>query len=230
MATATATTLTVNRREPAGSRAARRLRREGIVPGVVYGGGKDPVAFQVESRVLRLALSHAGAVLDLSVDGEASTPVVVKELNRHPVSGDAIHIDLFRVRLDRPIQATVALELVGTDDAPGVKEGGVLEHVTRELTIEALPTDIPDSIQHDVSQMEIGDTVTLAELTAPTTVKLMDDEEVVIATLTPPRLQVEEEPEIEEETEVVGEGEEAPEGDAEAEPEARGGEEESGGE
>jgi large subunit ribosomal protein L25 len=232
MATATSTTLAVNRRDPAGSRAARRLRREGRVPGVVYGGGKDPVPFQVESRVLRLALSHAGAVLDLSVDEEASTPVVVKELNRHPVSGDAIHIDLLRVRLDRPIQATVALELVGSEDAPGVKEGGVLEHVTRELTVEALPTDIPDSIQFDVSLMNIGDTVTLAELTPPEKVKLMDDEEVVIATLTPPRLQIEEEPEIEEETEVVGEGEEAPEGEGEAEgePEAAGGEEQSGGE
>jgi large subunit ribosomal protein L25 len=230
MATTTATTLTVTRREPAGSRAARRLRRDGVVPGVVYGGGEEPMSFQVESRVLRLALSHAGAVLDLSLDGEASTPVVLKELTRHPVSGDAIHVDLLRVRLDRPIQATVALELLGSDDAPGVKEGGVLEHVTRELTVEALPTDIPDSIQFDVSQMQIGDTITLAQLTPPGNVRLMDDEELVVATLTPPRLQVEEEPEIEEETELVGEGEEAPEGEAAAEPEAGGGEEESGGE
>jgi large subunit ribosomal protein L25 len=230
MATATTTALTVARRDPAGSRAARRLRHEGVVPGIVYGGGEDPVPFQVESRVLRLALSHAGAVLDLSIEGEASTPVVLKELIRHPVSGDAIHVDLLRVRLDRPIQATVALELVGSDDAPGVKEGGVLEHVTREVTVEALPNDIPDAIQHDVSEMVIGDTVTLAELRTPGNVKLLGDEEAVVATLTPPRLQVEEEPEIEEETEVVGEGEEAPEGAAEAEPDAGGGEEESGGE
>ncbi len=167
--------------------------------------------------MLRQALSHAGAVLDLSVDGEDWTPVVVKELTRHAVTGAAIHVDLLRVRLDRPIQATVTLELVGADDAPGVKEGGVLEHVTRELTIEALPTDIPDSIEHDVSEMVIGDTVTLEQLTAPEKVKLMDDPETVIATLTPPRLQVEEEPEIEEETELVGEeGEEAPEGEGEA--------------
>jgi large subunit ribosomal protein L25 len=235
MATATATTLEVTRRDPAGSRAARRLRREGLVPGVVYGGGKDPVSFQVEARILRMALSHAGAVLDLSVDGEDSTPVVLKELVRHPVTGDAIHVDLLRVRLDRPIQATVTLELVGADDAPGVKEGGVLEHVTRELTIEALPTDIPDSIQHDVSEMVIGDTVMLEQLLAPETVKVMDDPETVIATLTPPRLQVEEEPEIEEETELVGEeGEAPPEAEGatgeEAEAQAEGGEEGSGGE
>ena len=231
MATATATTLEVTRRDPAGSRAARRLRREGLVPGVVYGGGKEPVPFQVEARILRLALSHAGAVLDLSVEGEDSTPVVLKELTRHPVTGDAIHVDLLRVRLDRPIQATVTLELVGADDAPGVKEGGVLEHVTRELTIEALPTDIPDALQHDVSEMQIGDTIMLEALRAPQGVSLLDDPETVVATLTPPRLQAT--LEAEEETELVGEGEEAPEavGATGEEAEARAGDEEdSGGE
>ena len=158
-------------------------------------------------------------MLDLTIDGAGSTPVVVKELDRHPVTGATVHIDLLRVRLDQAIQATVVLELIGVDDAPGVKEGGVLEQVTRELTIEALPTEIPDSLQHDVSEMEIGDTLTLDALTAPSGVTLVDDPETVIATLTPPRLQLEEEPEIEEETELVAEGE-AAEGEA-AEP-ARG--------
>ncbi len=196
-----------------GSRAVRRLRRTGQVPGVVYGGSEPPVAFQVDGRELRVALAHAGAVFDLSIDGAGSTPVVVKELTRHPVHGQTIHIDFLRVRLDQAIQATVVLELTGTEDAPGVKEGGVLEHVTRELTVEALPTEIPDSLQHDVSEMVIGDTLTLEAVSAPEGVKLIDDPETVIATLSPPRLQVEEEPEIEEETELV-EGE-AP---AEAEP------------
>ncbi len=123
------------------------------------------------------------------------------------MSGETLHIDLLRVRLDQAIQATVVLELTGADDAPGVKEGGVLEQPTRELTVEALPNDIPDSLQHDVSEMVIGDTLTLAAVGAPANVKLIDDPETVIATLSPPRLQVEEEPEIEEETELVGEGE-----------------------
>jgi large subunit ribosomal protein L25 len=127
-----------------------------------------------------------------------------------------VHLDLLRVRLDQAIQSTVALELVGAEDAPGVKEGGILEHVTRELTIEALPNDIPDSLQHDVSEMVIGDTLTLESITAPGAVKLLDDPETVIATLVPPRLQVEEEPEIEAETEVVGEGEAPEEGESEA--------------
>jgi large subunit ribosomal protein L25 len=117
----------------------------------------------------------------------------------------------------------VVLELTAAEDAPGVKEGGVLEQITRELTIEALPTDIPDSLQHDVSEMQIGDTLALSAIRAPASLKLLDDPETVIATLTPPRLQVEEEPEIEEETEVVGEGEAAPEGEAAAEPAAEGG-------
>ncbi len=230
MATATST-LSVTSREPSGSRAARRLRREGGVPGVVYGGGQEPITFHVDARVLRQVLAHAGAVLDLSIDGQDSTPVVVKELSRHPVGGDALHVDLLRVRLDQPIQATVVLELTGAEDAPGVKEGGVLEHVTRELTIEALPNDIPDSLEHGVSEMQIGDTVTLAELRPPANVKLVGDEETVIATLTPPRLQVEEEPEIEEETELVGEAEEAPEGETPEQPEGGGEQEsESGGE
>ena len=206
------TALKVTAREPAGSRGARRLRREGDVPGIVYGGGEDPVAFQVQARDLRLALAHAGAVLDLEVEDAAPTPVVLKDLERHPVSGETMHIDLLRVRLDLKIQATVQLELTGAEDAPGVKEGGVLEHVTRELNIEALPTDIPDSIQHDVSDMVIGDTLTLESLRAPADVELIDDPETVIATLTPPRLQLEEEEEIEEETEVVGEGEEGEDG------------------
>jgi large subunit ribosomal protein L25 len=213
MARSDTTALSVAQREPAGSRATRRLRRDGKVPGVVYGGGEDPVAFAVDSRVLRQALAHAGAVLDLSVDGAGGTPVVLKELARHPVSGETMHVDLLRVRLDQAIQATVVLELTGADGAPGVKEGGVLEQINRELTIEALPTDIPDSMQHDVSEMQIGDTLTLAAITPPGSVRLLDDLEMVIATLSPPRLQVEEETEIEEETAVVGEGE-APAEDA----------------
>ncbi len=217
------TTLNVLAREPAGSRGARRLRRQGNVPGVVYGGGEDPISFQVPAGELRQALAHGGAVIDLAVAGAPATPVVVKELDRHPVSGDTMHVDLLRVRLDVKIEATVLLELTGAEDAPGVKEGGVLEHVTRELTIEALPNDIPDSIQHDVSAMVIGDTLTLDALIPPAEVALLDDPETVIATLTPPRLQLEEEAEIEEETEVVGEGEEGAEAAAEGADEGEGG-------
>ncbi len=205
MARTDSTALTITPREAAGSRQARRLRRQGTVPGVLYGGGQEPLPFQVSARTLRQALAHAGAVLDVTVEGGSSSPAVLKELNRHPVSGETVHVDLLRVRLDQSIQSTVILELTGVDESPGVRDGGVLEQVTRELTIEALPTDIPDTVTHDVSEMQIGDTLTLESVRAPAGVTLVDDPETVVATVTPPRLQVEPTEEIEEETEVVGE-------------------------
>jgi large subunit ribosomal protein L25 len=212
------TTLTVAPRSVEGSRANRRLRRTGLVPGVVYGGEGDPIPFQVEARVLRQALAHGGAVITLTVEGEGATPVVLKDQQRHPVTGDTLHVDLLRVDLRQKIHATVVLELTGADDAPGVKAGGVLEQVTRELNIEALPTEIPDAIEHDVSAAEIGDTITLDAVTIPAGVTLLDDVETVVATLSPPRLTVEPTDEIEQETEVVGEG--GAEGEAAAEGES----------
>jgi large subunit ribosomal protein L25 len=206
MADAT-TKLDVCSRAAEGSRAARRLRRSGRVPGIVYGGGGEPVSFDADARELRLALARSGAVLDLSVDGRRATPVVLKEAHRDPVRGESVHVDLLRVRLDEAIGAVVALELTGAEDAPGVKEGGVLEQITRELNVQALPTAIPESISHDIGEMQIGETIALAVLTAPAGVTLLDDPETVLATLSPPRLQTEEEEEIETETELVGEGE-----------------------
>ena len=208
----TATKLEVTTRKANGSRAARRLRRAGRVPGVVYGGDEEALGFDVDARELRVALASTGAVLDLSVDGAKPTPVVLKEAQRDPVRGHTVHVDLLRVRLDQAIDAIVPLELTGTDDAPGVKEGGVLEQITRELNVEALPTAIPESIVHPVGEMQIGDTIPLAAVTMPEGVTLLDEvEEAIVATLSPPRLQVEEEPEVEAETELVGEGAEAPE-------------------
>ncbi len=207
MASNDTTALKVAPREPGHSRATRRLRRTGEIPGVVYGGGEDPVSFQVGERTLRHALQDSGAVLQLEVEGGATGPVVVKELVRHPVTGVTMHLDLLRVRMDVAIQSTTILELTGSEDAPGVKEGGVLEHVTRELSIEALPGAIPDTIAFDVSGMQIGDNITLEQVNAPSGVTLLDDPETVVATLTPPRLQAEADDEIEAETEVVGEGE-----------------------
>src|ERR1700691_464468 len=155
------TKLNVNSRTGEGSRAARRLRRSGRVPGVLYGGGADPVGFDADARELRLALAGSGAVLDLSVDGEKATPVVLKEAQRDPVRGETTHVDLLRVRLDKPIHAVVPLELTGVDETPGVKEGGILEQLMRELNIEALPTAIPESIVHELGELNIGDTLAL---------------------------------------------------------------------
>jgi large subunit ribosomal protein L25 len=198
-------TLSLNARGPEGSRSARRLRRSGAVPGVVYGGGDAPVHFSVDARILRNTLAHSGAILQVSLDGGAESPVLVKDVQRHPVRGEVVHVDLLRVRMDEAIHTTVVVELTGADEAPGVVEGGVLSQETREVNIEALPGDIPDVISHDVSKLEMNATLLLSALTVPPGVTFLDDpEETVVATITPPTLEPVEE-EIETETQLVGE-------------------------
>jgi large subunit ribosomal protein L25 len=217
-------TLPVDEREERGSRAVRRLRRDGVVPGVVYGGGDgDCTSFKVDYRVLRQVLVDGSALIDLKIGGGKTRPVIVKDQQLHPVRGEVMHIDLLEVRLDEKIQAPVAVHIEGVEEAPGVKEGGVMEQVTHQLNIEALPTAIPEYITADVSGMEIAATMHLSELTPPEGVEFLDDpEETIIATVVVPT-EVEEPEEIEEETELVGEdgepieaeGEEGEEGAAE---------------
>jgi large subunit ribosomal protein L25 len=216
--------LEVEERPERGSRATRRLRRDGYVPGVVY-GGEDCISFKVNSRILRAALHDGSALLDLKIGSGEARPVIVKAEQRHPVRGQIVHIDLLQVRLDEKIQSTVSVELTGGEDAPGVKEGGVLEQVTRELNTEALPTDIPERIVVDVSGMEVNGVMNLSEVSAPDGVVFLDDpDETVIATITIPTQVAE--PEIEEETELVGEeGAAAAEAEAEAGAEGATGEE-----
>jgi large subunit ribosomal protein L25 len=225
-------TLKAEPRTDFGSRESRRLRREGLVPGVVYGSGDEARAFQAQARAVRDVLVHGGALFDVDIEGSAAVPVVLKEQQRDPVRDHLLHLDLHEVKLDEKIEADVTIELIGTEDAPGVKEGGVLEHVTHEITISALPTAIPESIPADVSAMVIGDTLQLSSLVAPEGVEFalgedQNADEVTIATLSPPRVEEEPEPELEEEAELVGaEGEEA-EGEEPAEGEAPEGEESS---
>lgn len=210
--------LEVAERTEFGSRTTRRLRREGLVPGVVYSGGDEARTFSVPERAARKLLGTGAALFDLTFDGGSSEPVVVKEEQRHPVRGHLMHIDFQVVDLKQAIQSEVSIELLGAEDSPGVKEGGVLDHITHEVNVEALPTDIPESIAVDVSGMVIGDTLQLDSVVAPEGVEWalgegIEVSEVTIATLNPPR--VEEEPEIEEETELVGETGEAPQAEGE---------------
>ena len=216
------TKLDVVGRDPiGGSRAVRRLRRSGRVPGVLYGGEGGAVPIDMDARELRLALATRGAVLELQLGGEA-TSAVLQHRQRHPVRGETMHVDLLRVDLNVRIHATVALELVGGDDSPGAKEGGVLEQITREVNVEALPGDIPEAITHDVSGMQINDTLLLGALSAPPNVTLLDDlEETVVANLSPPNVDADAEDDaIEQETAVVGEDGEAAGSDGDAPAEA----------
>src|SRR6266516_6176376 len=232
--------LQVQPREQTGSRESRRLRKEGLIPGVLYGRGKPPHPICVHERELRRALTGAAgthAILDVVLDGQKSSHAsILKEAQQDPVRGRLLHIDLQEVRLDQPIQAQVVVELVGEPE--GVTEGGVLSQVVREINVEALPLEVPEHLELDVTGMAIGDTLRLADLPEREGVSYLDDpEETVLATVTMPTRFVEPEPEeVEGEEELeegeegeVPEGEEAPEGAADEAP-AEGEEGDSGSE
>ena len=183
--------LRVQERDSRGSAESRRLRKQGLIPGVLYGRGKDPQPICIPERELRRVLTGGHglhAILDVTLDGQqAGRPSILKEYQQHPVRGGIIHVDLQEVRLDRPIQARVVVELVG--EPAGVTEGGVLSQVNREVTVEALPLEIPEHLELDVSGMAIGDTLRLAELPVQEGVSFLDDpEETVLATVTVPTM------------------------------------------
>jgi large subunit ribosomal protein L25 len=207
------TKLTVTKREHLGSRETRRLRKQGIVPGVLY-GREEPIAIAIESRELRRALTgKAGlhSILDVEIDGTGTAHAsILKDYQLDKVRGGVTHVDLQEVRLDRPIHASVTVHLIGGEDAPGVREGGVLSQPLRELSVEALPLEVPEHIDLDVSHMAMGDTLRLADIVVPDGVTLLDDLETVAATVTAPTR--EEEPEEVEGLE--GEEGEAAEGEA----------------
>ena len=220
----------VQNRAVLGSAESRRLRRQGLIPGVLYGREQAPVAISIPERALRSALTTSGglnAVLDVVVDEGKVHSSVLKEYQQHPVKGLIVHVDLQEVRLDQPIHATVPLHIHG--EPVGVKEGGVLSQVTTEINVEALPMEVPEHLEADVSEMNIGDTLRLSAVTPPEGVTLLDDlEETVIATVTQPMREEEPEPvEGEEGAEgeegVAAEGEEAADGETAADGDAASG-------
>jgi large subunit ribosomal protein L25 len=191
---------------------------------VLYGGTGEPVAIAVAERELRRALTGAGglhSILDVEIDGIGKThPSILKDYQLDNVRGGVTHVDLQEVRLDRPITAAVTVTLTGGENAPGVREGGVLSQPLRELNIEALPLEIPEHLDLDVSALSIGDALRVADLTVPDGVKVLDEPETVVASVTAPTRVVEEVPEGEEGAE--GEAAEGAADESGAEPDAAG--------
>jgi large subunit ribosomal protein L25 len=208
--------LEVQERERPGTRESRRLRRAGLIPGVLYGRGKPHAICVTERELRRVLTGSAGlhAILDVHLTGQKTNhSSILKDYQVDPIRGKIEHFDLQEVRLDQPIQTSVVVELVG--ESAGTKAGGVLSQVAREVRVEALPLEVPERLELDVSAMEIGDTLRLADLATPDGVALLDDPETVLATVTVPT-------KVEEPEEVVEEGEEVPEGEAAAEEQPEG--------
>jgi large subunit ribosomal protein L25 len=201
--------LEVHERAKLGTRESRRLRRDGLIPGVLYGRGKNSHPIVVPERDLRTVFGGPHglhAILDVVLAGQKTSHAsVLKDYQLDPLRGRITHFDLQEVRLDQTIQAQVSVELVG--ESPGVKQGGVLSQVVREVNVEALPLEVPDRLELYIDSTEIGSTLRVSDLRAPHGVKLLDDPETVLAAVAAPRRVVEEVEELEE----VAEGEAAPE-------------------
>jgi len=205
------TKLIAKKRDLNGSANARRLRKSGSLPGVIYGEGEEATPVQIETHAFEQLLHHSASesmLVDIAVEGEADASVLVKDVQHHPVTGDLLHVDLLKVAADKPIQVEIALELVG--EAEGVKAGGILEHTMHTIAVECLPGDLVESIEVDVSGLEIGDATYVSDIKLGSKFKLLADAEAIIAAVSAPR--AEEEPEEEE----LAEGAEEAEG---AEPE-----------
>lgn len=206
--------LEVTARERLGKGPNRRLRAQGQVPAVLYGRGRPSVHLAVAKHTLERTLSQGlNQLIDLAGAEEAAGRLVLlKEVQRDPVSQGVVHCDFYEVDTSEKIQISIPLHLEGRP--VGVEMGGVLDTLVREIEVECLPLNIPDSLQLDVSALDIGDGLHASDLELPANVELMIDESLTLVHVIAPRVEVEEEPEEAEEEE----GEEAAEGDAEAGP------------
>jgi large subunit ribosomal protein L25 len=198
------TKLIAKKRDMRGSSNARRLRKSGSLPGVVYGEGKEAAPVEIETHAFNQLLHHHASdtmITSISLEGK-EMQVLVKEVQRHPTTGEVIHVDLTKIVAGQAINVDILLDLTG--EAAGVKEGGVLEQVMHSIPVECLPKDLVESIEVDVSEMGIGDTLCVSDLNLGSVLKTQLEPDAIIATVAEPR--VEEEPEEEEALEEEGEG------------------------
>ena len=203
-------------RTTTGNGPARRLRMSGQIPAVVYGPKTEPVLLSVNKSDLELLFKKGGigqVVLNLVIqkNGETLTmPAMIKELQTHPVSRNFIHIDFYEIEMDQKI--TAKIPIVTTGIAKGVELGGVLQIIRRELEVECLPLEVPESIEIDISDLDIGDSIHVGKISLEGEIEILEDDNYTVVTMLSPKLE-EEEPEEEEEEEIEGEEAEKEDGE-----------------
>jgi large subunit ribosomal protein L25 len=211
-------------RNESGKGPARRLRSKGLVPAIIYGKACEPTLLAIDTKELNRSLMQAGGtnvLFDLQIDGKKSVPVMVRDYQAHVIERNLIHVDFLQVDLTEKIHVEIPIRLIGKP--PGLKEGGILEHIRRTLEVICLPTAIPEFIEADVSALNIGDTVHVHDLKLPEGIELAAITDVAIAAVVAPAEEkIEEvvavegaptEPEVigaKKKEEEEGEGEEAP--------------------
>jgi len=184
-------TLTVTARETTGKEAAKRMRREGLVPAVAYGHKEEPVKLAFNAKELRDIISHEGShgLFNLKQEGAPDLPVIIKSLQKHPVSHVVISADFLRVSLDEKVHSTIPIHLTGESDGVRV-EGGVLIQALHEVEIESLPQDVPEHISVDISGLEYnGAPIHVSEMTVPAGITIITDGETPVAVVNPPTVE-----------------------------------------
>jgi large subunit ribosomal protein L25 len=216
-------------RDVTGKGAARTLRSQGQIPAVIYGHGRDPQPLALNARDLDKLLSHIQAestVIEVTVGGQTAK-TLIREIQRHPIKRQILHVDFQALVAGEKVIVSIPIVLVGTPE--GVRlEGGVLDQTLREIEIEVDPSNIPDHIEYDVTNMVIGDSVHISDLKVPEGVEVQDDAETSVAVLAAPRAVIEETPVVAEavegeagavaEPEVIGRGKEEEEGEGDEPP------------
>jgi len=212
--------LAAQRRSETGKGAARTLRRSGYVPAVVYGHGEETQACKLEWRELEKVLTSVhweNTVIDLNMDNGKTANVLIREVQLHPCRPEVLHVDFLAIHKDEKVKLDVPIEIVGV--APGVKEGGILEHHRMEVEIRCLPSNIPASLEINVSGLAMGDVASVRDLVVPEGVEILSDLDGTICSVVPPAV-LKQEVEVEEaalaaeeevEPEVIGRGKPAEE-------------------
>lgn len=186
--------LIAKKRDLEGSSNARRMRHSGNLPGVVYGGGKEPVSVEVNAHELGLILHHhtsESLIIDIELEGEGDMSVLIKDVQHHPVSSDLVHVDMLRISADQPIHVDIELDLIG--EAEGVKAGGTLDQVMHSIGVECLPGDLVESIEVDVSDLGIGKNLHVSDLGLDAKFKLLVDAEAIVCAISGPKAESDEE-------------------------------------
>jgi large subunit ribosomal protein L25 len=213
-------------RDTVGKGAARTLRSKGQVPAVIYGHGRDPQALSLNARDLDKMLGHIQAestVIEVTVGGQTAK-TLIREIQRHPIKRQILHVDFQALVAGEKVTVSIPIVLTGVPE--GVRlEGGVLDQTLREIEIEVDPSNIPDHVEYDITNMVIGDSVHISDLKVPEGVEVLDDPETSVAVLAAPRAVIEEVAAVAEpvegeagavaEPEVIGRGKEEEEGEAE---------------
>ena len=200
--------LEAQKRETSGKGAARGMRRAGNLPGVLYGRKNEVIPIQINARRFQDFLHNYGenAFINLEIADHGTENVMVKEIQRDPVSNQLLHTDLLRISMDEPITSAIPITLVGS--APGIQEGGILEFPHRQLAVYCLPTLLPEEFVVDIGELEIDDRLSVEDLSLPEGIEVLDDPNTRIVAIVPPRIEEEPEAEVEEGMEVEAEADE----------------------